>query len=156
MREFHGNLGLNFDLCRESKALESGNTADKGLANHSSAVDVPAKATVQKLECLQLLSYQAILPSAHRLPLAVHLQLLVLLILLAARPPSLSSTRPFGCQPIVSLQYSSPSGTCPSPPSALSPYRPPSLSSTRPSHGSPTVPLQYSSDPIIHGRGDED
>ena len=27
VREFHGNLGLNFDLCRESKALESGNTS---------------------------------------------------------------------------------------------------------------------------------
>ena len=26
--EFQGNLGLNFDLCRESMALESGNTVD--------------------------------------------------------------------------------------------------------------------------------
>ena len=26
MLEFQGNLGLNFDLCRESMALESGNT----------------------------------------------------------------------------------------------------------------------------------
>jgi len=26
-REFQGNLGLNFDLGRESMALESGNTA---------------------------------------------------------------------------------------------------------------------------------
>ena len=25
-QDFHGNLGLNFDLCRESMALESGNT----------------------------------------------------------------------------------------------------------------------------------
>ena len=29
--EFQGNLGLNFDLCRESMALESGNTGDNSI-----------------------------------------------------------------------------------------------------------------------------
>jgi len=33
--EFQGNLGLNFDLGRESMALESGNTASNDLASPS-------------------------------------------------------------------------------------------------------------------------